>query len=267
MEEIVDNFGFRRKLGCKPSDESLVAKVMAWPSNMSPLIPRPTWKKCAFFDWPETIKILDQGQTGSCNGHAAIKSMEYQRYVSGMSYQKLSPWYVYSILCGGIDSGSNILDALRLLKEKGTCLDSSVPHGTINPSRLGKSCHEEAKRFRIEVGSRLETWDEIVTSVILRCPINLSVHVGSSFNNLDVDGIPPAPYGPANHAVCCAGGFKITSKGEPSVLCANSWGAKWGFSGFFWITERHFSRSAYFEAYTVASCRDDPSDKSNVPQI
>ena len=267
MEETRDSFGFVRRLGNRPSSIVQSRSVRGWPKDMGQTIDRKKWKDMQFFVWPENVAIRDQGQTGSCNGHAAATSLEFARHVCGLSPQRLSPWYVYSILCKGIDSGSNILEALRLLSENGTCRDSDLAQGTINPKRIPKPCHEIAKRFRIEIGARLETWDEIVTATILRMPINLSVRVGNRFSDIDIDGVPPAAIGQANHAVCSAGGLKVTRKGEIAILCANSWGTKWGMSGFFWITERHFINSSYFEAYMVSAAKDDDSDQNALPKI
>ncbi len=267
IETVTDFFGIRRKLGCNPSDSALVESVGGWPEGTNPLIKRERWKKLSFFDWPQSIAIKDQGATGSCNGHAAASCIEYGRYVSGMTHKRLSPWFIYAILCKGIDAGSNILDSLRLASELGVSPDEDVPGGTINPRAINKKAYDEAKRFRIEIGSRLTTWDEIVTATILRRPMNLSIRVGRDFSYVDNDGVPPVSPGAANHAVCCAGGFKIARNGKPSVLCANSWGSKWGSSGFFWITEDHIVAAKYFECFTVVAVKDDPIDKNAIPSF
>jgi hypothetical protein len=57
----------------------------------------------------------------------------------------LSAWYVYAILCNGVDRGASIGEALNLVTARGTCLDASVPHGTINPRKLSAADTAEAQ--------------------------------------------------------------------------------------------------------------------------
>ena len=201
----------------------------------------------------------------NCNGHAAASSLMAARFLSGQTPVKLSPWYVYAKLCGGIDAGSNIGDALRLLQSEGTCRFESVPYGTINPRRIPDQAEKEAAGFKIEIGRPLTTFAEMMSAAQLLRPFNFSIRVGGGFNNLDSDGCPPVAFGPGNHAVCGGLGAKRMRNGKWAFLWLNSWTPGWGDGGFAWVHEGHFVHQSYFEAYDIEAPYDLSGDPLNPP--
>jgi len=201
----------------------------------------------------------------NCNGHAAASSLMAARFLSGQTPVKLSPWYVYAKLCGGIDAGSNIGDALRLLQSEGTCRFESVPYGTINPRRIPDQAEKEAAGFKIEIGRPLTTFAEMMSAAQLLRPFNFSIRVGGGFNNLDADGCPPVAFGPGNHAVCGGLGAKRMRNGKWAFLWLNSWTPGWGDGGFAWVHEGHFVHQSYFEAYDIEAAYDLSGDPLNPP--
>lgn len=211
------------------------------------------------------VPILDQNQKGACNGHAAASSLMAARWLAGQTPVKLSPWFVYSILCGGWDQGSNIGDALRLLSEKGTCRYEAVPYATINPNRLTAANYEEAKNFKIEIGNPARSFAELMTLTQRRTPSNFSIHVGNGFDNLDSEGCPPARSGAGNHAVMGGIGAKKMKNGRWAIKWQNSWGTRWGQSGYAWFHEGHIANQSYFESYGVSATVDTPGDPTNPP--
>lgn len=195
----------------------------------------------------------------NCNGHAAATSLELARFFAGESYVTLSPFFIYSILCGGVDRGSIISEALTLLRDRGTCPDELVPHGTINPNKLSTTAKTEAKRFRVEIGYKINSHRDMVVATHLRIPLNYSVAVNSNFNTLDSDGVPGNRAGSHNHAVSGGMGLKKTAKYGWVVLTANSWNTNWGDRGFFWAAEKTIAGS-YSDAYGVVAVEFDPND-------
>lgn len=204
-------------------------------------------------------KVKNQGSYGACNGFAAATSLEIARFLAGAPHIPLSPWMVYAVLCNGWDRGSIIADALKLLKNQGTCPDMYVPHGTINPNRLSTEAKAEAKRFRIEIGYEINSHRDLVVATHMRIPTNFSVPVNSSFNSLDSDGVPQNRAGIHNHAVCGGLGLKKTARHGWCVLTQNSWGSNWGDKGYFWAAERTVAGS-YPDAYGVWAVENDPQD-------
>lgn len=205
------------------------------------------------------IRIKNQGNYGACNGHAAATSLEIAQWLSGAGYVPMSPWFVYAILCNGYDRGSIIADALKLLRDKGTCPESLVPHGTINPNRLSAEAKAQAARYRIEIGYEINSHRDMVIATHLRLPCNYSVPVNGNFNTLDSDGVPGNRSGIHNHAVCGGLGLKKTAKYGWVVLTANSWGQTWGQNGFFWAAEKTVAGS-YPDAYCVTAIESDPNE-------
>ncbi len=221
------------------------------------------WVEFEYADSP--VKIKDQNGKGACNGHAAATSLEWARFIAGYTHFDLSAWFVYAILCNGIDRGSNIGDALSLLSKQGTSLDASVPYATINPGRIPSPARTEASRFRVEIGAPLRNFADMMSATQANKPGNFSICVGGSFNRLDSDGCVGYSPGWGNHAVTFGLGAKKSKSGEWLIKCQNSWAERWGLNGFFYIRAQHVDRQSMFEAYCVGVAAEDLQDPLKPP--
>jgi C1A family cysteine protease len=229
-----------------------------------PDIPESKWAEFDLrADEKYPVKIKDQNGKGACNGHAAASSLEIARYVSGAAYVSLSPWLVYADLCNGWDVGSNIAEALVYLENKGTCTESFVPYGVINPSKISATARTDAQRFKIEIGYRLNTFRDLCIAAQLRMPFNFSVPVNANFNVLDKDGVPGNRAGSHNHAVTGGMGMKRMPSGKWAILMQNSWGTRWGWNGYCWIIDRNVAGTSW-DAYCVSATVADPN---NLPPV
>ena len=201
----------------------------------------------------------------NCNGHAAATSLELARYVEGLDYVELSAWFIYSILCNGIDMGSSIGSALQLIQDQGCCPDTEVPYATINPRKLSAQAHTDAARFKATIAGALTSPEAVMTAVQRRIPINASICVGARFNNVDSNGIAPEGWGWDNHAIAHWGGAKKVN-GVWYVKFINSWTAQWGINGCAW-RRLDTCRGGSFEAYGVLAVMFDPEAQNNPPII
>jgi hypothetical protein len=263
LPNIIDHSGNVRPLGFLPGDPG---RMMAVPALAeADLIPEANWVE--FHEWPEHIKIKDQNGRGACNGFAAALGTETTRYVAGMPHIPLSGWYVYSILCNGVDRGSMILDALELLQERGCSPEDQVKYGVINPRQLTAEAHKEAPRFKVEIGERLTTYQQLGTAIQRRQSINLAVCVGNAFNNLNSDGVPQLGRSWCNHAVHVGLGMKRAKDGSWLALMANSWTTQWGQNGFCWLPLKYIPTASAFEAYTLRAVVDDTADNTKPPDL
>lgn len=264
LDQYLDLANHPRGLGhVPPPPDYSVAGTMAATVE----IPESDWQPFELEGCPHVVK--DQDGRGACNGFAAATVMEWARWIAGMPHVELSGWFVYAILCNGIDRGSNIGEALTLLSKTGTCPEDMVEYGTINPRRLSDRARASAGRFRIEVGERLTTWRQMVTATLLRRPFNFSIRVGNalgrSWDRLDDEGCPPVAPGPGNHAVCGGLGLKRGKDGRWRIKWVNSWTKGFGVQGYAWVSEEHIARQSYFEAYSVSAVYDDPDDATRPP--
>lgn len=229
-----------------------------------PDIPESEWKEFDLRDDPKyPVKIKDQNGKAACNGHAAASSLEIGRYISGALYVPLSAWLVYADLCNGWDVGSNIAEALVYLENKGTCSEPLVPYGIINPSRIPTTARTDAKRFKIEIGYRLNTFRDLCIAAQLRMPFNFSVPVNSGFNTLDQYDRPQNRAGSHNHAVTGGTYMKRLPNGEWVIGMQNSWGVSWGKQGYCSIGERNVLGNGW-DAYCIAATAADPA---NLPPV
>jgi hypothetical protein len=258
LEIYRDHTGEDRVLGQVPPPEGY--RVHSGPPLL--LLPEDQWQE---FEIDDPTEVKDQNGKGACNGHAAASSLELARWIAGQPNHPLSAWFIYAILCNGIDRGSNIGQALELLTATGTCLDGSVPYATINPRRLSAAARAEATRNRVEIGSMMTTFEELMTATQLRRPFNFSIRVGGGFDDLDADGCPRVSPGACNHAIAGGYGAKRGKDGRWLIKWKNSWATRWGLNGYAWIHAGHVKNARWFEAYCVAAATEDEGDDSTPP--
>lgn len=254
-----------RILNCLPSDNAKMAKLSR-PSAVDPI----SKIQPAFFR-PSWLKIKNQGQYGACVGHGGARGVEFVRALAGQdegvagAWEELSAWDLYARLCNGIDSGANILDALNLLAKDGVALDATVPHGTINPRKITADAAALRPRFRLEVGGQLGSFEEMAWAAARGDGVVYSVHVGSGFNNLDAEGVPPAQRGFANHCVFAGGELVWSDKWGLMLGSDNSWDTTWGLKGRFRVCNALIQAQSYFEAFAVRAVVIDPEDQPPDP--
>ena len=258
-----DTLGKLRPLGLVPPLSSSVLPV----GNFSvPLVPERDWQEFDLTTDPGyPLAIKDQNGRGACNGHATAEAMELARWIHGQPYVPLSGWFPYAILCGGWDRGSSIGEALTLILTKGLAPESTVDYGIINPTRLSPTAYAQALNFTCEVGTPLDTWEQIMSAVQLKLGgVNLSIRVGGRFD-LDSEGVVSLSRGTGNHAICAGHGAKRLRNGEWAIKWQNSWTHTWGDHGFAWYTQQHWDLQNYREAWVIRTPKENPTNPADPP--
>ena len=177
-------------------------------------------------------KPLDQGYSMMCVAFSLREIKNMLGYANDNPDEDHSSAFIYSNRLSGDyqNEGMSIYQALKGLRDYGTCLDSTFPDISDYPmlkSKINQNMIDEASRHKIDGFIRLYTENEVKTALINVSPIIIMIPVYSSFNNGGILSIPDksneAWFG--NHALTICGYRYINNNLYWLVL--NSYG-DWG---------------------------------------
>ncbi|MDO4301955.1 MAG: GBS Bsp-like repeat-containing protein [Clostridia bacterium] len=207
--------------------------------------------------------VGNQGNQNSCVGWAtayylktAHEQMERNWGVSSNSHI-FSPSYVYNQINNGSDNGAYIFSALDLLKEQGVCTISSMPYNTYNyTTKPNSSQIAEANEYKIYDYSYISAndsnkVDKIKNEINQNNPAIIGVEIYPDLDNLGssnkiYDSISGNSRG--GHALCLIGYDDSLN----AFKFINSWGNRWGISGFGYISYSLIENSAVtYDIYIV----------------
>lgn len=232
---------------------------------VNPVIPRSQWGDYPARQRPN-VPILDQDGRGSCTGHGSVSALMLARDVADLTFELLSPCFVYAIACNGNDRGSDVGTVVDIIKTKGTCLMEEFPEPNYDPRKIPPSAYQTAQRFTLLDCYSVNSFDEMVTASILGFTVVDTIQVGNNFNNFDSDGCPPVSRGPGNHCIC-NDDFEVKQGRNGWVIRKrNSWNTSWGLNGLFYMREEHLTaQGQYYEAYAMRAVSRDPNDPDRPP--
>ena len=184
------------------------------------------------------LPFVNQGDLGSCVGCAGahIMSHYFGKRMSAL-------WLYYQ--CEQIDNhpeqGTDIRCALKVLKEKGICLEDSWPYSDKWPlDKPGASLDEEASKYRIGSYYRATTLKQVVRAVSARLPVFATIKIFSGWFNgkttVDDSGFPLGI-----HAIA----YSACDIPRGRFIITNSWGDRWKSAG------RAYVPFEYFKKYKV----------------
>lgn len=201
----------------------------------------------------------DQGNQGSCvawsvsyamRGYYANRAMRR----GGSQSVALSPSFVYNQIADsseGCDSGSDIADALALLKETGTVTLSRFPYRDSNCSRRPTADDlNAAAQFRIQSWHTVDISNvvNIKGQIVRGDPVVVGMLIPDDFSELKGDAVyNDTGQDGDGHAMVVVG----YDDHRHAFKLMNSWGQDWGQGGFGWVSYNSF-KARTSEAYVAS---------------
>jgi len=197
--------------------------------------------------------VYDQGSLGSCTANALGAAFEYEQRKQGLTVFMPSRLFIYynerKIENNTpYDTGASISDGIKTLTEDGACDEKLCPYVIANFANCpSEEAYNNASEHQIILSRRVPTTvDGFKTTINMGLPIVFGFTVYSSFESEEVskNGIMPLPdlrkeNALGGHAVMCVGyDDNMTSrdgKTKGYLKIRNSWGPRWGQSGYFWM--------------------------------
>ncbi len=187
--------------------------------------------------------IRDQGNEGSCTGHAGrnVLSTIWNLFY-GVSLD-FSPQFLYRAerICEGDtdqDGGAQSRTMVACLTEVGICLEKDDPYvdtGWKQPTTMAML--KAAGQYRAGAYHRVWSLDTLRSTLDSKYPASLAIPVYESFESdaVAANGMVPMPGQHEKlegyHEVCVAG----ISDTKRLIKVANSWGLEWGEKGYFYL--------------------------------
>lgn len=200
--------------------------------------------------------ILNQGELGSCTGHAIGGLIEYlelqelknktpqdpePQELSPGSFSRASRLFIYyneRLLEGTTDedAGAQIRDGIKSLAKWGVCKEDLWDYFPQNAfTKPTDEAYKEAEAHKITSYDRIVTLDQMRTCLSQGYPFVLGISVYESFESeaVAMTGIVPMPGEDekllGGHAVMCVG----YDDDRRVLIVRNSWGENWGDKGYF----------------------------------
>ncbi len=255
--------GHRRWLAALPTPDGHLMKALpTWAGAGFPTIPRSDWR---LFSRPwASVPMLDQDGRGACLPHAWAEAVMIARAISGAPHVDLSPWFLYSLINGGSDDGSNAGDALQALTTTGIAPVSDVPYGIIRPAGYSQAAMKAAARFKLTDAVAINGFDQAVSAALMGWTVCFDCQAGGGFD-VDRDGVCAYLGRRTNHEVMAGEAVARLASGQYVLGGRNSWGTSWGMLGRCYWTEDHLNNSQ--ETYAVRFVADDPQDPDMPPVL
>lgn len=207
------------------------------------------------------VPILDQNGRGACVAFATTGAVLLDRWKQGMAFIALDPWSLYAQACRGVDRGSTLEDCCKIAQSVGIPRTGLFPEKGISPRDITPELKADAANQQIENVFWHDSFESVLTAIVLRLPTVFTLDVGGGFNSLDSDHVPRSTPGYGNHGVRTYNEIAKRSNGELLFGMANSWSKSWGAAGYCRISESFFNRQPQLNFFSIVSVKfrlDDP---------
>ena len=216
---------------------------------------------------PNVPPIRDQGKEGSCVGHGIRGVAEYLEYKDKLpKVVELSPAFAYFVARSiegttDSDSGASIRDGVKGLVKWGIATEKEFPYkvgGFKKQPTLAvfkDALTRKATAYYRVTGTGTGRLFNVKLALSSFLPVVFGFSVYDSFESDAVakTGIVPMP----KHTESLQGGHCVAIFGYDDlhqwVICANSWGTRWGDAGFFYLPYAYVTTSKLSSDYWVVT--------------
>ena len=198
---------------------------------------------------PLCSPVDDQGNIGSCTGHAIVGAMEYLENKQSESFADFSRLFVYyneRLMEGTVehDAGARIRDGIKVVANTGCCIEGLWPYEVSKyKDKPTQDAYDNAANHKILEYRRVTSFDDLKAALAEDNPVVFGFTVYESFMSQAVakTGLMPMPgrneRSEGGHAVCAVGYDDETK----TVTVRNSWGPNWGDHGYFHMPYAYIS--------------------------
>lgn len=195
--------------------------------------------------------IRSQGNQGSCVSWAIsyhMKSIQ-EKIEKGINFTNddiTSPAYTYNQITQGNCTGTQLVQTLELLKNKGVCSWGSFPYTDTNCS-IQPTAEQDALALENRINdykclSGINMVNEMKGLIFQNTPIIIASYLSAEFGKTDEFGLTAYREHPVDyslercHAMLVVGYSDVYN----AFKVINSWGPDWGDNGFVWIDYKAF---------------------------
>jgi hypothetical protein len=251
---VVDSI--ERKLAALAPHPQVLAAARKYAATF-PTLQRTSWVECdyTFYNAP----ILNQGQFGSCTGHAGATTLTRAMLMQGFTAPPLlSPTFTYAQVNGGRDQGASVSSILQVLSQLGTCTMDECGESTIYTQDIPQAAYTTALLYKAGLSYSCRSFDELGSALTLGMIPAFGISVGQNFSNLSSEGVCPPPTMVIGGHALSACGLKKSQSGAWLIKFQNSWGASWGLNGYAYLSEASFAKT--LDAYVIILAKESPAD-------
>lgn len=193
-------------------------------------------------EWAGPVK--DQGEEGSCTGHAFSSAREWIARRYEQRSPVLSPQFLYveELIANGTfprDEGAMPRTGCQVLTGKGCCETTYYPYVEGRLSSPTETQLENASKYKTGAYHRIAKFEDFLGCLADAAPwpVTVGFVVYESFlsERVAASGVMPVPKAgeerQGGHEVLCLG-YDLPKQ---LALVQNSWGTGWGQKGFFWM--------------------------------
>ena len=210
--------------------------------------------------------IENQGSLGSCTGQAIAGAIELLNKKNGIVYDasRLFIYYYERFMMGTVnfDSGAYIRDGIKVVYTYGAALETLWPYVISKfRQRPTTAAINDALNRRVTLYERATNFDACINALANGYPVIVGFYVYSSFMSRQVAATGIMPY-PNTRRESFMGGHAVLLVGynhsEQTFIARNSWGARWGDRGYFYMPYQVIKNPAMSSDFWVIKSINNP---------